>query len=420
MNETPRQDPSEIYLEAATLAQSVDPTELAEAYRLFASIPNYLDASKRAAALKPYYDKIELQKKLGAADSELKVQKKAKLLRALLGVFAALVIATFGILWYREKLHAGYLEAIEIYNNGTNYSMAIGLLDAPFNSKEAVDLKNEMQKAIDICDIATEELQDDSISYERLLELHQELSSVSYYYEADRLLSFFQSRLFSCTISDTSGTTTIKYDYASYDEANVSVDSSLPLSKLSAVNDFTLLNPLPDDISVTDFTYQYPSNGYTDHTIISESRQFSSDNYVTQQDFTYQDGSSLRIYHRWYNRYDIQLCGYYYESFVQPAKDQTVFVYSYKLDENGRIASSWRQELTSTGELSPEKKEETVYTYDDQDRLIRKESASSSTVYTYDEAAGIVEAVLKEGSTEITITYQYGYLVDFDDFARLN
>lgn len=418
--QTPQQDPGEVYLEAATLAQSTDPAELAEAYRLFASIPNYLDASKRAAVLKPYYDKLELQKKLDTVNSELKARSKARLLRTLLGVFIALVVITFGVLFYFiRQLHSDYKSAVVLYNDGF-YESAIEILNNSFFvGKDAIDLKNKMQKALDIYDTASEELLRGSVSPQRMLELQQELSSISYYEYARQLLNSFQLRLSSCTVSGTSGTATVEYDYASKYKADVSVDHTLSLSELSAINDFKLLNLIPDAVSTTDFAYQYPSDGYNNHTIISEFRRYVDSN-VIQQHFTYQDGSTLRIHHLWYDYTDDLIVGYASKYFPKPDRNQTVYVYSYKWDENRHITNSWRQELTSTGELSPGKKEETVYTYDDQDRLIRKESASSSTVYTYDEAAGIAEAVLKEGSTETRITYYYGYWIDFDNFAQLN
>ena len=67
--------PSDIYLEAAMLAQSSDPFDLAKAHRLFSSIPDYLDAAQRAASLKSYGDKYATLEK---ADTQKNLAKKAR------------------------------------------------------------------------------------------------------------------------------------------------------------------------------------------------------------------------------------------------------------------------------------------------------------------------------------------------------
>jgi len=439
--QTPKKDAGDIYLEASVLAQSTEPADLAEAYRLFTLVPDYLDARERAAALKPLRDKyIDEQKEL-----QLKALQKAgrrkKLIKKLVIFGVILAVLVTGAVLLTGKIRSDYARAVELMEQG-EYRKADKIMRFLFGYGDSKELRQKAREKLDAFDSVKQELLSGEVSQDRMNELHASLVLMREFSEARELLPRFSRRLTGYTRTPATGTYTI-YE-CSYDEAGNMV--TLTAGAHTADGEFQttytkyITGSAQDSQMVSE--WDYGSKKLSDSTVVKET-VFYEGGYETEMETDYHDDPTRYIYYRWYDAEDKLLYGVSEDSSIaKSTSKKTVELHTRKLDENGRLARSWQQEVTKKGKLEDKEKEtvysydekgnltqeihykttekkgkvdyKVTYTYDDQGRVTQMVDDGDTTVYSYNAFGELEKAVLTKDKKVTETAYRYGYFFNKD------
>ena len=402
-------EPSEIYLEAAELSQSSDPFNLAKAYRLFASIPGYLDADDRAAELKKYgkeYTNLE------RAQVQKKLEKKARNKRTTTTIVVIAVIllvvvgGLFGLQW---KVRTDYDRAVVLLQEG-EYREADHLLQFLFSYKDSEALRERAQQYLNYFDQLKTELEEGGVTVARSSEIYQQLQIMADFSEAEALLSQFHRQQvgYSKTASD-GKVTDYRYDF----------DGS---GNVVAINSFKTTDE-GEELVCTETIYtdalegqvthdfSYTSKKLSDSTVIQEFSN-SDGEYLVEKKTTYEDDPTKHYFYRWFDAAGNQVYGPTEDfAFPKASSKLTVLVFYRHLDENGRLVRSWQQEVTKKGKIDDEKTKEVVYAYDESGNLVlethyktteKKNKVDYTTTYTYDDQGRLIQMVKDETRTDYT------------------
>lgn len=436
--QTLQKSPSDIYLEAAVLAQSDKPEELAEAYLLFSQIPDYEDAETRAAALKPYHEQLLKEKEEAEKVAAAKAAVKKRRNRKIIIVTAAVALVLTAFLLTRAKVRSSYANAMELYSQG-QYREASKALRFLFFYKDSRATRKKIVAILENYDnIKTELTEFTPNSLERLEQLRTELLSMQDFPEARELLTRFDRRQISYTVSPSSGAAT--YYSCGYDINNTltTVYASAHTDSGEFVPTYTqYISGTVEDNHVI-YEYDYESQKLSDSTVITEACYYDS-GYETEREITYHDDPTLHTFYRWYDAEGKLLYGAAEDTtFPKTTSKKTVEVHCRQLDEDGRLVRSWKLEVSKKGKVSTDKELETTYAYDekgnlilethykttekkgkvdfkvsytynDQNQLIQMQNDEALTEYTYNSFGELEKTVLKKGKNETTTTYTYGY-----------
>lgn len=430
-------NPSEIYMDAAVLAQSSDPFDLAKAHRLFASIPGYLDADQRAAALKTYgskyasLEKAEVQKSLA---KKARSKKQTTTLVVILVVIAALVGGFFGLRW---KVRTDYARAQELIREG-EYREADSILKFLFSYKESEALREHAQQYLNYFDQLKAELDAGGLSHQRSTEIYGQLKMMESFSEAEALLPLFQRRQLGYTKTASDGkVTTYRHGFDENGNIITVTASQSGEDGEETIHTETIYTDSQEGQVTHDFSYT--SKKLSDSTVIKKFLNNDGE-YLVEQETTYHDDPSKHYFYRWFDAAGNQIYGPTEDfAFPKTSSKKTVLVFYRHLDENGRLVRSWQQEVTKKGKVDSDKTKEVVYsyddagnlilethykttekknkvdykvtyTYDDKGRVTEMVNDEAVTVYSYNEFGELAETVLTKSKKDTKHTYQYGYI----------
>lgn len=433
--------PSDIYLEAAMLAQSSDPFDLAKAHRLFSSIPDYLDAAQRAASLKSYGDKYATLEK---ADTQKNLAKKARskkqvtTLVVILVVIAVLVAGLFALQW---KVRTDYERAVELVQEG-EYREADNILKFLFSYKDSEALRAHAQQYLSYFDQLKAELEAGDLSHARSTEIYEQLGIMANFSEAETLRQQFQRRQLGYTKTASDGDVTV-YRHGFDENGQVIVITALQEDDGAEKTVHTeSITRDPQEGQVTS-EFSYTSKKLSDSTVLKKFTN-SDGEYIVEEETTYHDDPTKHYFYRWFDAAGNQIYGPTEDfSFPKTSSKKTVLVFYRHLDAEGRVVRSWQQEVTKKGKVDSEKTKEVVYayndagqltlethykttekknkvdytvtyTYDDQGRITEMVKDGAITVYTYNEFGELAETVRTKDKKDTRQVYSYGYIYDPD------
>lgn len=440
--QTPKKEPGDIYLEASVLAQSEAPADLAEAYRLFSLVPEYLDAKERAAALKPKWDQYQEDKKRQELADLQNANRKKKTVKSLITVGIILAVLVTGVLVGIHLLKTNYEKAVALMEEG-EYREADNIFKFLFGYQDSADRRDQLKETLDAFDsIKSELLSDEEISSTRMNELHAALQLMPEFSEAEELLGRFTRRKTGHNYYPATGTHT-DYEYL-YDEAGnqIGITASAPVSSGEMAPLYTqYTSGSPEDSQMT-VEWDFGSRKISNSTVIKETT-FYENSHETEKEIVTQKDGTTQIFYRWYDAESKVLYGIVDNSELPKTTSKlSVVLESRMLDENGRLVRSWQQEVDKKGKPD-DKEKETVYTYDEngnltleihykttekkgkvdykvtysydeQGRLADMVEDDVITVYHYNEFGELRQVVVTKDKKENTYNYFYSYVFDKD------
>ena len=404
-------EPSEIYLEAATLAQSSAPLDRAKAYRLFASIPGYLDAQERAAELKSYGDRYAELERAEQMQKQVKKARSKKQTGTLITVLVIIGALVGGFFFLRWKVTTDYDKAVALIQEG-EYREADNILKFLFSYKESESLREHAQQYLTYFDELKQELEADLSGYERETEIYHQLQMMSNFSEAEALLANFQRQAFGYTKTASDGKVT-RYRNGFDDDGNIiNITAWKPTDEGEEKVHTETISTDPVE-GRTARLFEYESKKISDSAVRAE-YTLSDGAYLVEKKTEYEDDPAKYDFYRWFDAAGNQVYGPTDEyEFPKSGSSQTVLVFYHQLDENGRLVRSWQQEVTKKGKIDDEKQKEVTYTYDDRGNLSeeihyktteKKNKVDYRVTYTYD-AQGRVTQMVNDGTvTDYTYT----------------
>lgn len=435
------EDPAQVYLEAATLAQGLTAQELKQAVALFERIPGYLDAAQRVEVVRKQY--IEL---LHKEQAELQAQKVAKLKQYLIfgGAFAgaaALLIAIIVLVVSAIQKHNTYSDALQLMSQ-ENYVDAITRLESLEDYKDAPELlshalylreqqlldqdydaamqlveNKEYQAAID----AFEALDDHRDSREQLanaqelLRLQQEEEArAETYRKIQELLASNddaqenEAHALLCSLGDYKDAPQLleKFRQVATQTSFVAGASTsyCDSEEISTFNDRGLVELTTRETELsynktyaTKITYTYDDAGRElttayEYLNILSSQMGGKNPVKTQSTYdsegrlidyctTYLDGSIGHEYTRWYDQEENLLSTELSDEYLASQADGTLtFTLTNKvLDEAGNVLRTWKEVVNADGTCSGERTDETTYEFDENGRVSRSSTLSALT-----------------------------------------
>lgn len=411
-------EPSDIYMDAAVLAQSSDPYDLARAYRLFASIPDYLDAAQRAASLKIYGDKYaELEKAniKKVQEKKSKGRRQITTLVVVLLVIAGLVGGAFGLQW---KVRTDYEKAQALIREG-EYREAEKLLQFLFSYKESEALREHAQQYLNYFDALKGELEAGGLSPARSTEIYDQLGMMEGFSEAEALRQQFTRKQLGYTKTASDGQVTV-YRHGFDENGQVIVITALQVEdgEEKTVHTETVYRD-PQEGQVTS-EFSYTAKKLSDSTVLKKFTN-SDGEYIVEEETTYHDDPTKHYFYRWFNEDGNQVYGPTEDfSFPKTGSKKTVLVFYRHLDAQGRVVRSWQQEVTKKGKVDSEKQKEVVYSYDEAGQLVlethyktteKKNKVDYTVTYTYDDKGRITEMVKDDAVTVYTYN-EFGELAE--------
>lgn len=411
-------EPSDIYMDAAVLAQSSDPYDLARAYRLFASIPDYLDAAQRAASLKIYGDKYaELEKAniKKVQEKKSKGRRQITTLVVVLLVIAGLVGGAFGLQW---KVRTDYEKAQALIREG-EYREAEKLLQFLFSYKESEALREHAQQYLSYFDALKSELEAGGLSPARSTEIYDQLGMMEGFSEAESLRQQFARKQLCYTKTASDGDVTV-YRHGFDENGQVTVITALQVEdgEEKTVHTETVYRDLQEGQVTSEFSYT--AKKLSDSTVLKKFTN-SDGEYIVEEETTYHDDPAKHYFYRWFNEDGNQVYGPTEDfSFPKTGSKKTVLVFYRHLDAQGRVVRSWQQEVTKKGKVDSEKQKEVVYSYDEAGQLVlethyktteKKNKVDYTVTYTYDDKGRITEMVKDDAVTVYTYN-EFGELAE--------
>lgn len=430
-------NPSDIYMEAAVLAQSADPFDLAKAHHLFAQIPDYLDAEQRAASLKSYgdrYTQLERERNQKLQAKKNRSRKQTTTLVVILVVIAVLVGGAFGLQW---KVRTDYARAQELIREG-EYREAEKLLQFLFSYKESEALREHAQQYLTYFDELKSELEAGGLSPVRSTEIYEQLGMMESFSEAAALRQQFTRQQLGYTKTASDGKVTVyRHSYDGSGQLVTVTALQTDDGKEKTVHTETITRD-PQEGQVTS-EFSYTSKKLSDSTVLKEFTN-SDGEYIVEEETTYHDDPTKHYFYRWFDAAGNQIYGPTEDfSFPKTSSKKTVLVFYRHLDENGRLVRSWQQEVTKKGKVDSDKTKEVVYsyddagnlilethykttekknkldykvtyTYDDKGRITEMDKDGAVTVYTYNEFGELSETVRTKDKKDTKHTYNYGYI----------
>jgi len=446
-------DPSQIYLEAATLAQGLTAQELKQAVALFESIPDYLDAPQRAAAVRNQY--IEL---LHKEQAELQAQKAAKLKQYLLygsciAGAAALLITIIVLVasaitnsnTYKDALalmaQENYAEAITLFESLEDYKDAPGMLeqaqylreqqlldqdyDAALKLVEAKeyaaaidafeqlgshrDSRQQLEKARELLQLQQEEAQRaetyaaaaemlKSGDDEKENEAYQLLTQLGDYKDAPQLLSKFRRVVSHMNFDSSSSKYTDYTENYTYNDIGKVADTHQEFQQTySKTFQITIHHTYDSNGNEELATYEYPNTSTSqlgNKNVASEESVYDGGGRLIDRCTTYIDETVKHEYYRWYdeegNLLSPELSDEYLASHADPS--QNYLLTNRMINSEGQILRTWQETVSNEGVPSGQRNKETVYEYNSEGRIAR--------ILTYTGAAS-------EDATPSTTTYIY-------------
>lgn len=413
--------PSDIYMEAAVLAQSADHFDLAKAHRLFASIPDYLDAAQRANALQYYGDRYkELEQARNRKNQEKKARsrKQTTTLVVVLLVICLLVGGAFGLQW---KVRTDYGKAQELIRQG-EYREAEKLLQFLFSYKESEALREHAQQYLSYFDELKGELEAGAVSPIRSTEIYEQLGMMESFSEAAALRQQFTRQQLGYTKTASDGKVTVyRHSYDGSGQLVTVTALQTEDGQEKTVHTETITRD-PQEGQVTS-EFSYTSKKLSDSTVLKEFTN-SDGEYIVEEETTYHDDPAKHYFYRWFDAAGNQLYGPTEDfAFPKTSSKKTVLVFYRHLDEKGRLVRSWQQEVTKKGKVDSDKTKEVVYSYDEADRLVlethyktteKKNKVDYKVTYTYDDKGRITEMVRDEAVT----VYRYNEFGELSETVR--
>ena len=440
--QNPKKEPSEIYLEAAVLAQSTDPAELAQAYDLFASIPQFLDAPNRAAALKPQRDKYLAVRQAQDLKLQQKAARKKKLLIRLACFGAILAILGTGVLLLLQKIRSDYDHAQELISQG-QYREADKILKFTFGYQDSKSIRETLRANLDAFDtIKNELLSDEPISSDRMEVLHAALSMMQDFAETEDLLSRFYRQQTGYTYSPATGTYTMYHcDYDTVGKL-IAVTASQHTASGEITTLYTKYISGSAEASQMTVEWDYNTKKISDSTVIKEVT-FYDNGHETELEVTYHDDPAKHTFYRWYDHQGKLIYGSAEDTALpKTTSKKTVLLICNKLDENGRLIRSWQQDVDKKGKLGDKEKEtlytydekgnlalethykttekkgkvdyKVTYSYDEQDRLVQTVNDDIPTTYSYNQFGELEQTIVTKDKKENKTTYNYSYFFNKD------